>query len=55
MKIPAFAQTVIDKIKNNKIVVAVVLAVAAGVDYYFGLGLTATVLDLFATAPEVLP
>jgi hypothetical protein len=54
MKIPAFAQTVIDKIKGNKIIVAVVLAVAAGVDYYFGLGVTATVLDLFAAAPEVV-
>jgi hypothetical protein len=52
---PAFVTNLINKVKNNKIVVAVVLAVAAGVDYYFGLGLTATVLDLFATAPEVLP
>ena len=52
---PSFVQNIVDKIKNNKIVVAVVLAVAAGVDYYFGLGLTQTVVDLFATAPEVLP
>jgi hypothetical protein len=48
-------QNVIDKIKNNKVIVAVVLAVAAGVDYYFGLGLTQTVVDLFAAAPEALP
>jgi hypothetical protein len=52
---PAFVTNLIDKIKNNKLIVAVVLAVAAGVDYYFGLGVTATVLDLFSTAPEVLP
>ena len=48
---PAFVQNLIDKVKANKVVVAVVLAVAAGVDYYFGLGLTQTVVDLFAAAP----
>jgi hypothetical protein len=42
---------VLDKVKNNKIVVAVVLGLAAGADAYFGWGLTATVLELFADAP----
>ena len=32
MKIPAFAQTVIDKIKDNKIVTAVIIGVAVAVD-----------------------
>ena len=50
---PAFVTNLIDKIKNNKLIVAVVLAVAAGVDYYFGLGVTQTVIDLFGTAPVV--
>ncbi len=45
----------LQKLKDNKIVVAVAIAVAAGVDYYFGLGLSQTVIDFFATAPEALP
>ena len=52
---PAFVQNLIDKVKANKVVVAVVVAVAAGVDYYFGLGASQFVLDLFAAAPEALP
>ena len=46
---PAFVQKVIDKIKNNKIVTAVIIGVAVAVDYAFDLGISQTVIDLFAT------
>jgi hypothetical protein len=48
---PAFAQRAIDAIKNNKIVVALIVAVAAGVDYAFGLGVSEHVIALFSNAP----
>ena len=46
---PAFVQKIIDKIKNNKIVTAVIIGVAVAVDYAFDLGVSQTVIDLFAT------
>ncbi len=46
---PAFVQNAIDKIKNNKIVTAVIIGVAVAVDYAFDLGISQTVIDLFAT------
>jgi len=45
----------LQKLKDNKILVAVVIGVAAAVDYAFGLGVSQTVLDFFAAAPEVAP
>ncbi len=41
----------LQKLKNNKIIVAVVIGVAAAVDSAFGLGLSQAVIDFFSTTP----
>ena len=46
---PAFVQNIVDKIKNNKIVTAIIIGVAVALDYAFDLGVSQTVIDLFAT------
>jgi hypothetical protein len=48
---PAFLTKIVDAIKSHKIVVAAIVAAAAGADFYFGLGLSERVIELFATAP----
>ena len=39
----------LQKLKDNKILVAVVIGVAAAVDYAFGLGLSQYVIDFVAS------
>jgi hypothetical protein len=45
----------LQRIKDNKFIVAVIIGVSVAVDYAFGLGVSQTVIDFFATTPVVVP